>query len=178
MTTPTPPNDRARAPMRGWLKILLFASLALNLAVAGMAIGAFVRHGAPAGPHPVRVDQMGGPYTGALTREDRRAIWRELREMQGDSRVPRAQNRADFEAVVAALRQTPYDAALVREIVERQFHAGMERQQIGQSLLLKRIDEMSAAERAGFADRLAEALERRRGGQHPAPRGGEAGGRD
>lgn len=159
--SPTSPAGAARAPLGGWIKALLFISLALNLAVAGLAVGAMLRHDALRDRGGARADQFGGPYTGALSREDRRAIWREMRAMQADGRPGRADIRADFDAVVQALRADPYDPAAVRIIVARQFQAGLERQQIGQELLLQRIAQMDPAARAAFADRLADRLERR-----------------
>ncbi|MDM7969515.1 MAG: periplasmic heavy metal sensor [Paracoccaceae bacterium] len=157
-TDPQTPQPAARAPLRGWIKGLLFVSLALNVAVAGLAIGAVLRHGDMSDHRRSKADQFGGPYTSALTREDRRAIWREMRSLHREGRPSRAEIRAEFEAVVAALRAEPYDAAQVRAIVGRQFEAGMARQHMGQALLLDRIDGMSAAERAAFADRLDERL--------------------
>lgn len=165
MTYPTDPASLKippRTPMRGWIKALLFVSLALNLAVAGLAAGAVLRHGSMKDHRPMRVDQIGGPYTSALSREDRRAIWRELRRMQGEGRPDRAQIRADFDTVVQALRADPFDPAQVRGIMDRQFQAGVARQEIGQSLLLARIEAMTQAERAAFADRLVERLDRPR----------------
>jgi uncharacterized membrane protein len=155
---PTPPSAPAQAGLRGWLKGLLFVSLALNVAVAGLAVGAMLRHGDMAEHRRGKAESFGGPYTSALSREDRRAIWREMRAMPGAGRPDRAVIQAEFDAVVAALRAEPYDAAQVRALVTRQFEAGMARQHMGQALLLERIEAMSAADRAAFADRLAAQL--------------------
>lgn len=159
--SPTGTGGPTGAPRRGWIKVVLFVSLALNLAVAGLAIGAGLRHDDMRDRSSVRGDQFGGPYTGALSREDRRAIWREMRAMHAEGRPTRADIRADFDAVVLALRAEPFDPSAVQVIVERQFQAGLERQQIGQELLLQRIARMEPAARAAFADRLEERLERR-----------------
>lgn len=168
MTYPTDPASPAgpetpagppRKATSGWIKLLLFVSLALNLAVAGLAIGAVLRHDGMRDRGAMRSDQFGGPYTGALSRDDRRAIWREMRAMQAEGRPTRADIRADFDAVVQALRAEPFDPAAVEIIVERQFQAGLERQQIGQDLLLRRIAQMSRAERAAFAERLETRLD-------------------
>lgn len=164
-TDPQMPQPASRAPLRGWIKALLFVSLAINLAVAGLAIGAVLRHGDMADHKRGHSDQFGGPYTSALTREDRRAIWREMRGQHREGRPSRAEIQAEFAAVVAALRAEPYDPAQVRAIVGRQFAAGIARQQMGQALLLDRIDGMSPAERAGFADRLDERLAKWREGK-------------
>lgn len=161
MTFPDDPKT-GPAPRAGWIKVLLFTSLALNIAVGGLALGAWLRHDRMAEHRPLRVDQIGGPYTGALTREDRRAIWRQMREMRGDGAPGRAEMQASYDAVVAVLRREPFDAVALRDLVERQFAAGIARQQMGQDLLLARIETMTAAERAAFADRLDEGLQRRR----------------
>jgi uncharacterized membrane protein len=167
MTFPNDPDmpKTPPAPMRGWIKVLLFTSLAVNLAVAGLAIGAVLRHGDMMGHRADRAGQFGGPYTSALSREDRRAIWQQMRSMHGEGRPDRASIRADFAAVVAALRADPYDPGQVRDIVGRQFEAGLALQQAGQALLLDRIEAMSPAERAAFADRLAERLTAWRAGR-------------
>lgn len=162
---PEMPKTPPRAPIRGWIKVLLFTSLAVNLAVVGLAIGAVLRHGDMMGHRADRASQFGGPYTGALSREDRRAIWQQMRAMHGEGRPSRDDIRAEFAAVVQALRADPYDPGLVRDIVGRQFDAGIARQQAGQALLLERIDAMSPAERAAFADRLAERLAAWRAGR-------------
>lgn len=157
---PEPENGPARTKLRGWIKVVLFTSLAINLAVAGLTLGAVLRRDGMAERQHSRGSSIGGPYTAALTREDRRAIWQDMRALQGEGRPSRAEVQAEFDDVVAALRAEPYDPAEVRSIIERQFQAGIERQQLGQRLLLARIDTMSPAERAGFADRLAERLEK------------------
>jgi uncharacterized membrane protein len=175
MTFPQDPGaDRppARAGQGGWIKVLLFTSLALNLAVAGLALGAWLRHDRMADQRPMRVDQIGGVYTGALSREDRRAIWRQMRETRADGVPGRAEMRAAYEAVVLALRAEPFDPGQVRAIVGQQFAAGIARQELGQSLLLARIEAMSPAERVAFADRLEAELARRRApgaARAPAP---------
>lgn len=165
MTCPEDPKASPAprpAPRGGWIKVVLFASLALNLAIGGLALGAWLRHDRMGEQRAMRVDQIGGPYTGALTREDRRAIWRQMREMRGADAPGRAEMRASYDAVVTALRAEPFDAAQVRAIIAEQFAVGIARQQMGQTLLLARIDAMTAAERVAFADRLEAELQRRK----------------
>lgn len=156
---PAPENGPARAKLRGWIKVVLFTSLAVNLAVAGLALGAVLRHDGMAERQHARGSSIGGPYTAALTREDRRAIWQEMRAIQGERRPSRTEIQAEFDVVVEALRAEPYDPLEVRNVIERQFQAGIARQELGQTLLLARIDAMTQAEREGFADRLAERMQ-------------------
>lgn len=148
--------------MRPWLKVLLFVSLALNLAIAGTVVGAVLKYGPRDGHRPPRLDMVVGPYTHALNDADRRAIGRKLREEYKASRPSRETVRAQFDSVLAALRTTPYDGARVEAMLMRQMRAGTERQELGQRLLLERLGAMSDAERAEFADRLEEGLSRHR----------------
>ena len=64
--TATPPT---RAPR--WMKIVLALSLALNLAVAGLALGAFLKDGPRRG---MPRDLSFGPFTEAFSADDRRAL--------------------------------------------------------------------------------------------------------
>ncbi len=155
---PTPRPDR-RPPLRLWLRVLLFASLAVNLLIAGMAISFFLFHDGPRG-RPPRVDQVGGPLTHALSHEDRRAIGRALWREYRDDRPARSAIRAEYRDIIAALRAQPYDPAPVAESLGRQLAHVTERQKLGHDLLLQRLERMTPAEREAFADRLEEGLER------------------
>ncbi|MDF1801946.1 periplasmic heavy metal sensor [Thalassovita sp.] len=152
--------------MRPWLKVVLFASLAMNLAVAGVVVGAAVKYGPRDGHRPPRLDRVVGPYTQALSRQDRRAIGVRMREEYSRNRPSRTEIRAEFATVLRALRAQPYDPAQVEAILTRQLQVGSERQELGQRLLIERLTNMSDSERAVFADRLEEGLEH----HHSRPR--------
>ncbi len=156
---PAPASDPVRSPTRRWIKVLLFVSLAVNVAVAGLALGAVLRQDDARDHRMSRMDRLGAPYTVALSREDRRAIWQDMRAMQGNGQPDRSQIHADYDAVVMALRSEPFNFDNLQAIITRQFDAGIARQQAGNTLLLARIETMDAAERASYADRLASALE-------------------
>lgn len=149
--------------MRPWLKAVLFVSLALNIAVAGIVVGAALKFGPRDGHRPPRQDMIVGPYTHALSREDKIRIGKQLRkeyrDQEGTSRAARA---AEFQEVLGALRATPYDAARVEAILMRQLRAGADRQELGQRLLLDHLSRMTDTERAAYADRLEEGLKHQR----------------
>lgn len=153
----TPPT-RSAAPR--WMRILLVASLAMNLLVVGALVGAAIKGGGPwrGGDHHA------GPMARALDPEDRRVLRKRMIETRTDSRDGRKAHRAAMQELVTLLRATPYDAEAVQtqmQEVRGQFLNRMER---GQALLLGRLSEMTQAERAAYADRLEEAL--RRGPRH------------
>lgn len=150
----------ARPAMRRGLRILLFVSLALNLLVAGLVIGAVAHQAGGSRSHPPRVERPGGPMVAALTRADRIAIGKALREADRAGRPSRDELRAEYDAVIAALTTVPYEPETVRAAVERQTQGFSRRADLGRDLLLERLAEMSDEERAAFAMRLREVLER------------------
>ncbi len=139
--------------MRRGMKILLAASLGLNMLVIG-AVGGMIYRGGPLSGPPGARDTAYGPYTRALSHEDRKAIGQSMRRELGDFRQNLPKVRAAFTALRTALTAEVYDSALVHRLVKEQQASGMLRQQVGQRLLLERLDAMSAEERGAFAKRL------------------------
>ena len=169
-------SDKAKAPpMRGGVKVLLFSSLALNLLVAGLVVGALLAHRGDHENHPPRLDRISGPMTRALSLEDKRVIGKSMRAAYRDMWPSRADSRADYDAMAAALRADPFDPEDVRAAMERQLEIVGRRANLGRELLLDRLSAMSPEERAGFADRLIKVLKqpngrggkRRFGSDHP-----------
>ena len=157
---PTPPSIPDRPAL--WLRVLLFGSLALNLLVVGTVVTLFALHGEKDGDRrgPPRADRMGGPLTFALSDEDRHAIGRAMREAYRAGRPDRGEVQAQYRAVVDALRSDPYDPAVVEQSLTRQSELAQDRQRIGNRLLLERLAAMNAEDRAAYADRIEEALDR------------------
>jgi uncharacterized membrane protein len=154
--TDTPPPPRSG---RG-LKIALAVSVALNLAVAGLVAGAWLSDDGPRRGMPR--DLSFGPFSEALTREDRRAL-REafLARAPDDLRTARQAARAEFAAVVAALRASPFDPQALTTSLTAIETRNADRLALGRSLIEARLQGMTDAERAAFADRLDRGLGRR-----------------
>lgn len=147
--------------MRPWLKGLLFISLAVNLAVAGGIIGVMVKYGPHGNHHPPRLETMAGPFTHALSHHDRRLIGAQMRQAYQGAHPTRQQIRVHFESVLQALRAKPYDPSELVTLFGQHRAVLQERQDLGQRLLLQRLERMSNAERAAFADRLEAGLRHR-----------------
>lgn len=147
------------------LRIALAVSVALNLLIVGLLAGAVLRDG---GPRARMLNDLEfGPFTEALTEQDRKALRRDFVERMPDMRDMRRQMRADFGGLLAALRAEPFDAGAVRALMAGQSARMAERLQLGQDLLVERIGAMTPKERAELADRLEERLQRgpdKRGG--------------
>lgn len=143
------------------IRIALAVSVALNLAVAGLAAGAWLKDGPPRG---MPRDLSFGPFSEALSDEDRRALRKALFDRAPAFRETRAAARAEFAALVAALRADPFDASAVQTALTAIEARNAQRLALGRSLIEARILEMSAEERLAFAERLEKGLRRR-----PAP---------
>lgn len=159
MTDPVSPPP-TKAPR--WMKVALALSLAANLAVAGLVIGAALNLSGPNGRPAMARDLAFGPFSEALTGEQRRALWRGMGEDAPDPRRLRAEFRADLAEVVAQLRAEPFDAAAFRAALERQNARLSGRVEAGRARLSEMVAMMSPGERQAFADRLETRLQERR----------------
>lgn len=154
-SAPTPPPVTPVVATSRGVKIALALSVALNLAVAGLAAGAWLREG-PRGGMPR--DMTFGPFSEALDDSDRRAIRRALLDRLGEFRAQREATRAEFAALLVALRADPFDATALKAALAALEARNAERLELGRSLIETRLIEMSAEERAAFADRLEKGL--------------------
>ena len=138
----------------GRWKILLIASLSLNLLVVGLIAGAFLdrRDGPPA--HALR---GATPFIAALGPEDRRQLFRHLRNSRdvGDQ-------KGRFRALIAALTSEPFDRDLVADLLGTQRARVADRSKRGEAALIDRLSDMSAEDRAAYAQRLERLVRRRR----------------
>lgn len=156
MTDPKPPVANSGAS-RGF-KILLAVSLALNLAVAGLVIGTALKFQRDGGrPMSVR-DTAFGPFTEALSRDQRRALLKGMSERGGGVRQAREEFRADLAALAASLRQTPFDSGKFRDLLDQQGGRVEARANAGRQSLADLVATMPDAERLAFADRLERAM--------------------
>lgn len=152
----------ARRVGRG-VKIALGLSLAVNLLVLGLVVGAIlsVGPGRSGGDDP-RLRSLGlGPFAIALSREDRAAVIDRI-----DRDALRQNRRALGLGLVqlrAALVAEPFDRAAAEAALLRARGAAAALQGQGHRAVLDQVEMMSAADRAELADRLGRAL-RRMGG--------------
>lgn len=164
-TNPSPTQYRR-------LRIVLAVSVALNLLVAGLGIGAAFR----GGPNP---DQMSrdlgfGPFSEALDMEQRRALRDSLMQKSPQIRGAMQQRRADLAQLLTALRAEPFDAAAMQNALAT-MRTRLEGQLIlGQNALAEVLIAMPTAQRLKFADRLERGQRRgdkdRKAGQDGAPK--------
>lgn len=107
----------------GWLKLVLIGSLALNLLVAGGALGSWWTHGRHGGPFGNRMLGVprGGEEVGIagfarqLPAERRQVIRKILRETKPDFAPLREEVRNARKAAAEVLASDPFDATKVRD---------------------------------------------------------------
>ena len=151
-------DDRKTTTRDGRLmRILLVASLALNLAVVGLAAGWALRH-AGGDAHPSRLDMAGGPLTRALSTEDRHAIGNAMRETWREADDGRTDLRDSYDALLADLRAVPFDPALVSARMRQHRESFNVRFEMGQQVLVTHLATMSDADRRAYADRLEDRI--------------------
>lgn len=161
MAEPNNTGAGATLPKSGrGMKIALILSLTLNLLGLGIVGGAMFAHGGPDGPHGVR-DIGFGPYTEALSDDDRRALREAFLKAAPDFRKGREEARADIEALAAAIRAEPYDRAAVEAVMGDQAERIEKRLELGRGLLLDRLDAMGPEARAALADRIEKMRKKR-----------------
>ena len=142
-----------------WMKWALVASLAVNLAVAGMVAGALIK-GPPAAPWPGIALWH---YARALPEPYRDDLGRELRAQRGQWMGPREALRDQRRALASALTAEPYVPEAVGEVLAREARLTGELSNRGVELLLDQIERMSPEERAAYAAALREHRHGRRG---------------
>jgi uncharacterized membrane protein len=141
-----------------WIKVALAVSVALNLAVAGLAAGAWLREGHGRG---MPRDMSFGPFTEALSDTDRRELRRALGDRGPGFRAARQEMQSDLEALLATLRANPFNPGAAEAALSAVARRTTDRLDLGRDLITDRILAMSEAERQAFADRLERGLKRR-----------------
>ncbi|MCA3442733.1 MAG: periplasmic heavy metal sensor [Rhodobacter sp.] len=159
---PVPPSGIPR-----WMKLLLAVSLAVNLGMLGMLGGAALRGAGDRGRPDVR-DIGFGPFTDALSPQDRQELRRAFLQGGGNPRAMRQMMRTEVGALLQLLRTEPLQEVELRAAFNRLRQRGQERLDLGQRLLADHIIAMSPDDRARFADRL-EAMMARGGRTNPRP---------
>lgn len=167
MADQTPPTTPRRA-LPIWLRIVFVLSLAGNLLVVGLVIGAATSPKGPRGPDRVAGDFGAAPFVRALDEENRRQITRDIMRHSGGFRQMRRETRARAEALFTALKAETFDRAEIEELLKGQRDQAAQRQLAGEEALLNRLEAMTLEERVAYANRLAHALRRGPGQNAPS----------
>ena len=105
-----------------WGRIVLAVSLAFNLLIAGMYVGAKLSGKGPdkRGDRSQISALAGGPYGRALSREDRKALGQKFREQRRAAPNGRREMREIGLELAAAMQASPFQAETVTALLKRQ----------------------------------------------------------
>ncbi|NIY72383.1 periplasmic heavy metal sensor [Marivivens donghaensis] len=146
-------TEKPKSRMRLGLRILLIASLALNMMIIGLVVGGIAKGKPPrsfSGGYGFSLGAVGA----ALDEDDRRALRDDLRGRE-DLRPPRREDlNAMRDAFTAAIISEPFDRSVLEALFTEQRDRQFEVMQAGQEAMLDRLDQMSADERKAFVERL------------------------
>ncbi len=152
-----------------WSKVVLVASLSLNVLVVGLVAGTVL-----SGDPRVRTNVQspdGGvrAIISALRPEDRRAIGRALHD---GKRNMAADRKAASDALLGALRADVFDKTAFEQAILDQSSLATDRYAESAAILAERLGEMTEDERAAFTERFEEELAKtkRKGDDRQKPR--------
>ncbi len=140
------------------LRLLLVASLGVNLVIGGMALGlwAFDKPKRPPSPDAVAFLSF------ALPQEHRNALRKQLVSRRAELRANRAAIREMRGEMIEALQAEPFDIAAVEDILQRQRARFLELGVLAHSALLERIEMLTPEERAIYVESLKKQGQRSR----------------
>ncbi|MFP7674307.1 periplasmic heavy metal sensor [Marivita sp. S0852] len=145
----------AKTPL--WMRITLFCSLALNLLVAGVVVGAMVFGG------PSRHSDMPRPdsasiFTRALDPEDRKAVRDQFVSHMHRQGRDRGAIFSGIQTGLASLRTTPFDEAAFLAAMADHTDRRAKRDAFGRQVLAAHIAKMTEQDRLAYADRVEQQL--------------------
>lgn len=141
-------------------RILLIASLALNVVVVCVAIGAFVGIRNHDGPS-MEAGRFSAVYVRALEHEDRRAIGKHIRKAYRADRSDRQADRDRVVQMVAVLKADPLDATALRNVRQALDESAQRRRMVAFDVWLGYVEKMTNEQRTAYADRMQNVLEHR-----------------
>ncbi|MEO1639585.1 MAG: periplasmic heavy metal sensor [Pseudomonadota bacterium] len=166
--------EKKPKPSRLW-RVVLVISLALNLAVVGIVVGAVSSGRVGDGP-PRSFDIGQGPIVRAMLPRERLQVARSLRQ---DRVIRDLDFRGRITSMIAVLSEDTLDEAALRALMAEQAERMVIAQEAGQDAFVSVIVSMTPERRAAFAAQLQEELSRPRrdgprdgSGDGPRPSGG------
>ncbi len=154
-----PKSDLPSPKPRRLTRVLLIGSLTLNVLIIGVVGGAVISLRGHGDKGPVS-DRFGSPHIKALSFDDKRAVGRAIRSAYRKAEVDHRADHQQYNEALAVLRASPLDEAALRSLVMKLDQSGERRRRVARDVFLAQILLMSDVERAAYADRLQEVLER------------------
>ncbi len=150
-----------KAKISGWRKWLLIGSVALNLAIIGLVVGFVLREprgdtGRPTPPDILR------ELVRAVPGDHRDALRSDLRAKRDDMRGFREEIQNQRLALVQTLESPNFDMTSISTLFEENRITLSRITTSGHDIIVRRIEQMSDADRKAFAENLRTLYENRR----------------
>jgi uncharacterized membrane protein len=134
------------------MRIILIASLALNVIVVGLIIGAAFGHSREDDRRRPHISLP--PHVRALDWDHRREIGKAIRKAYREDGLGVRTERNQLEKMAAAIEASPFDRASL-EAVQVELESVMSRRvDRARGIWLDHVESMTDQERAAYADRL------------------------
>lgn len=152
MTHDTQPTPSNKPRMRKGIRILLILSLAMNVIVVGLIIGAAVGHSRDDDRRRPKTNLP--PHVKALDWDQRRTIGKAIRKAYREDGLGARTERSQFEQMAAAIEAVPFDRDALAA-VQVEFEEVMARRvSRARDIWLDHVEGMTDEDRAAYADRL------------------------
>lgn len=152
-----PEQTKPQKSRRLW-KVIFGLSLALNVAILGVVVGATWRSHDDGRRPPALNRDIGSLYLRALGHEHRRELGRKMRPSGKKGKAERAEIAQGFVQAIAVLRAEPFDSDALEQIMQDHSQRSETRMQEAREILLDHLISIGPDERAAYADRLEKAL--------------------
>ena len=153
-------RDAKTPKMTAGMRIVLFASLAANLAVVGVVAGLYFNRPDMDRDRPPRGRDFVFPYTHALDEDQRHELGRNLRSRIERQRDTREGFLAEYRTAIETLRAEPFDQDAFAATLDRQGARAERRQKEGQRMLVEYISTLSPEQREVYAQRLEDKIDK------------------
>ncbi len=138
--------EKPGATGRSWIKWLLVASLALNVLIVGVVIGAFVRGGG--GGRGASQNLIG--FVSSLPAERRQDLMKRTASVRPELKALRQQSRAATRERMAAITAEPFDRARYISAQTRQIETETKIRMLMRDIVADTAAGMSLDERRAF----------------------------
>lgn len=164
MTQDTQPTPTGKPRMRRGMRIILIASLAVNVVVLGLIIGAVFGHSRDDDRRRPSINLP--PHVRALDWEHRREIGKAIRRAYREDGLGARTERSQLELMAVAIEANPFDRATL-EAAQVELENVMSRR-VGRAreIWLDHVEGMTDEERAAYADRLRHSLTKKKRDKH------------
>ncbi len=150
MTSDINTGSTERSRSARWLRVALFASLALNALFIGGLVSAFVRHGGPLFMASAAAPNNLGAFIGTLPQERRGAVWNTTGDKRRTMMPLRRDVRMARRDMLASLATEPFDKDAFAAAQTRLIEVEHRQRLVQRDFLVDVVGVLSPSERQAY----------------------------